>query len=189
MYENKDTHHISIAKDTARLIEKNKDKFINQTEDSAIDLIAKYDLQACWNKILSVLKRRDYACLELRRKLIGLGFSSTSVDECIDNAIKQKYINDSRFAHGYILSKKEHGWGKVRILRELKTKGVDLEILSDDTLEMLNEDNELKRAYSIVSRRSIPSNNPDQKLIHFLVGRGFTYVIAKQAVQQYLDDK
>ncbi len=178
----------SIAQDTARIIAKRENLFIGCNTDDIGAWIDSCDNEACWSKILSLLKRRDYACEEIRRKLLSAGFGEKSIDEAIKRAYQHKFLNDQRFAKAYIRSKINSGWGRSRIIKELELRGIDIDLISDFIAEILNDEEEYQRALEIIQRKQVPKTNIEQKFIRFLVGRGFTYPVSKRATRRYLDD-
>ncbi len=179
---------LSIAKDTSRLIEKNKLSFIGIDENDALDLLQNYDRSACWSKLLNLLKRKDYSIYELHHKLTNLGFFDSSAKESIECARNKRFIDDVRFANSYVRSKLSHGWGRGRIERELKYKGIDLYLLSDDTRDLLSDEEEYIRASSILLRKTPPKVDSERKLIRFLMGRGFSFDVSIRAAKNYLDN-
>ena len=178
---------VQIAKDTARVIQNHQESFLDLDETSARELLIQYDQEACWIKLLGLLKRRDYACSDIKKKLLGAGFQEVSVKESIQRALNHKFLNDQRFADAYVRSKISSGWGRSKIERELKLKGIDIDLVSEETSELLSEEEEYLRALEILKRKQLPKTNIEQKFIRFLVGRGFAYAISVRATKCYLD--
>ncbi len=177
-----------IAADTSKLISKDRERFIGLDSIEGRDLLSNYDLKACWSRLLNMVKRREYSAHDIHMKLQSKGFQSKSIDAAIERALIYKFIDDKRFGEVYIRSKIGSGWGRGRIEKELKLKGIDLDLLSGDILELLSEENEFKRAYELLKHKKIFSNNIEQKYIRFLVSRGFSYPISYRVTKSYIAD-
>ncbi len=181
-WSDQDTDERSVAKDTARLMSNHKSQALGLSEGEFDELLGRLDYEACWLKLLNLLKRRDYATFEVGLKLKAYGFQDVSIERASDEALKRKFLNDERFARAFVISKMHGGWGKIRIERSLKEKGINI-AQYQELLDMLNDESEYQRACEIARRRAIPRTNPEQKLIRYLVGRGFSYPVASSAVR------
>lgn len=74
---------------------------------------------------LRMLARREHACAELARKLLGKGYCSTTVEGVVAALAAERLVSDERFAEALVRSRTERGYGPVRILHELKERGVE----------------------------------------------------------------
>lgn len=80
--------------------------------------------EALWNYALRTLTSRDYSLNEIRRKLQARAAPDV-VSATLDKLREYGYIDDARFAKAYATSRLENqGFGKQRILRELRLKQV-----------------------------------------------------------------
>ena len=52
--------------------------------------------------------------------------------------------------------------------------------------EFFDEHSDVERAAALLARKSIPENKPFEKLVRHLMSKGFSYSIARDAVQQRL---
>ncbi len=177
-----------VAKDTARLVMKYDNELIGLSKDELKQKLDSYDYEACWSKLLALIKRRDYSCHDIQNKLKGVGFQTESIDQAINNAQRRKFLNDKRFANAYVIGKINSGWGRARIEKELMHKGIDLTLLEDDVASMLEEDLEFERAYEIAIHKTLAQTNPEQKLVRFLVGRGFSFSVALSVARMRIEN-
>ena len=62
---------------------------------------------------------------EVRNKLYELGLWRTEVEEMITHLIVENFINEERFAKAFAGGKfRMKKWGRLRIVRELETRGI-----------------------------------------------------------------
>ncbi len=74
-------------------------------------------------------------------------------------------IDDSTFATDFISERIRRGWARRKIEIELKRKGDDANDLPCYPVDIFSDDDELDRAIELLSRKSIPSVRPQEKLI------------------------
>ena len=75
------------------------------------------------------LTRRDYARLELRRRLTGRGMREARVDAVLDDLEKHNLLSDARFAEIFVNTRVSRGQGPFRIRYELEERGVSGELI------------------------------------------------------------
>ena len=127
-------------------------------------------------RLLFLLKGRDYTEYALRRKLRESGIPECCAAEAILWAKERHYVDDRRYAEHYI-SCQSGQKGKRRIRAELLMRGVD-SALADELLEQSPADEkeqiiaELRRCHF-----DPESENPDQKrrLVARLMRRGYSW--------------
>lgn len=73
---------------------------------------------------IGLLARREHSTAELARKLRQKGCDSASTDEALDRLQTEGLLSDQRFVEAYVHMRKQRGYGPLRILAELKEKGV-----------------------------------------------------------------
>lgn len=62
---------------------------------------------------------------EVRKKLTDLGMIPETHEQIIDRLILDKFLNETRYAQSFARGKfRNKKWGKTRITRELKMKGI-----------------------------------------------------------------
>ena len=79
----------------------------------------------CYSAAMKMLMRREHSKLELFQKLQVKGFDVDTINDSISKLVKQNYQSDERFAEDFILMRFNQGKGPVRIVSELKMKGIN----------------------------------------------------------------
>ncbi|MCX7116302.1 MAG: regulatory protein RecX [Gammaproteobacteria bacterium] len=74
---------------------------------------------------LRLLTRRDYAALELTRKLMARGHARSDVEEAVRYCQKQGFQSDERFVEMICRARVSQGYGPLKIEQELKRVGID----------------------------------------------------------------
>ena len=151
--------------------------------------IADVETKACYACLLDMLSRRDYAIEEARTKLISLGFSSDASRASVAKAVDFRFLDDRRFAAYYIEERKRRGWGRRRIEAELRHKGISISDIPGYPDSYFDEDDDAQRAASLLERKRIPESRAYEKLIRFLLGKGFDYSTASRAVRTRLEEE
>lgn len=83
------------------------------------------------SKALSLLARREHSVRELHAKLIDKGFDSDLVGSVIEQLAESGMQSDTRFTESYSRSRTAKGFGPVRILMELRDKGIAAELCEE----------------------------------------------------------
>lgn len=73
---------------------------------------------------LDYLSRREHSRLELQRKLQSKGFQQEEILEALNRLADQDLQNDQRFAECFIRCRSSLGFGPLRIMMELKQRGI-----------------------------------------------------------------
>lgn len=155
-------------------------------EEEAFDAIHALEGKICFAQLTEMLSRRDYAVLEARERLLNYGYREIEIDAALSKAIDVRFLDDSRFATYFISERIRRGWGRRKIEIELKRKGVDANDLPGYPVDFFSDDDELDRAIELLSRKSIPSVRPQEKLIRHLMAKGFSYSVSSEAARRRL---
>ena len=73
---------------------------------------------------LDLLARREHSAAELRRKLTRRGVAPGEAAELVGDLAGARLQSDERFAEQYAASRRERGYGPLRIAAELRERGV-----------------------------------------------------------------
>lgn len=84
----------------------------------------------CRDCALRLLTHREHSRLELRIKLNARRFESAQIDEILNQLQIEGLQSDERFTEVYVRSRKQRGFGPLRIKAELRGKGIADEIIS-----------------------------------------------------------
>ncbi len=74
---------------------------------------------------MDLLARREHSRLELGRKLSARGLDPALIDEVLTALIEDQLLSEVRFAEAFVNSRVRKGKGPVRIMMELKERGID----------------------------------------------------------------
>lgn len=143
----------------------------------------------CMTVLTEMLSRRDHSIHEAQEKLDRYGFDADTISMTIDRGVSLKFLNDQRFATYFIESRKRRGWGRRKIELELKRKGVDLEGLPGYPDDFYSAEDDSERAMELLGRKRVPESRAYEKLVRFLMSKGFDYSTAASAVKQKLDSE
>lgn len=124
---------------------------------------------------MSHLARREHSLLELRQKLLKRFPEPELVDAVIEKLRAEGLQSDDRFAEAFISMRKNRGQGPVRIIAELKQRGV-AEAIYSRYIDPSDEE-WVASARSVCLRKyGSFADTPAQrgKQMRFLQYRGFT---------------
>ena len=126
-------------------------------------------------KIMDFLSRREHSSREILNKMSNRVESKEMLLDSIKELIEDGLLSDERFAESYFQSRKNRGYGPLRIRNELKQKGVGDQIF----FTLSNEVNWHKYALEAL-RKKINGDLPTEikgvlKLKRFLNYRGFDF--------------
>ncbi len=124
---------------------------------------------------LGYLSRREYCRYELVEKLVAKDFEREIALEVVRKLAKQDLVSDVRFARDLIRVRSRRGYGPLRIESELRRRGVDQELISNN-VELQNENWQQKIEQVVAKKygnRVIESHKDWVKRANFLKSRGF----------------
>ena len=98
---------------------------------------------------LGLLARREHARAELAAKLRARGGAPDTLSSVLDDLEHDGWLSDARFAEVFVRSRRERGYGPVRILAELERRGVDAslgrQLLADEPADWLEQARQARR--------------------------------------------
>ena len=139
---------------------------------------------------LKFLSYRMRSEKEVRDKLKKKEFANDLIDEVIKDLKRINLIDDSNFASAFVRDKiSNKPQGKILLKQELWKKGI-----KDETIEKVlkeyfeDEEEELNLAKNLLKKRkkryeNLDKNIAKRRMMSFLLRRGFSYEIVKQALK------
>lgn len=139
------------------------------------------------DRLRNLCSRREYCSADVIKKaeaglrkypdnnVKDLSEASASI---LDSLIKDKYVDDSRYAAAYAREKSSiYGWGPAKISYALSCKGVDREIIKKafGEVDVAASDAKLVKLLQNKSRSLEKDPQRRMKLIRFALGRGYSY--------------
>lgn len=97
------------------------------------------------------------------------------------------FLDENRFCSYFIEERKRRGWGQRKIETELKRRHVVLDDIPGYPEDYFAVEDDLARASALLAKRRVPETRGFEKLVRFLMGKGFSYQIAADAVKARLD--
>jgi len=154
--------------------------------DEVFDRIHALEARTAMAQLTEMLGRRDHSVAEVRDKLRAYGYRPEEIEPTLARACDLRYLDDARFASYFIEERKRRGWGQRKIELELSRKGVPLDTVPGYPERFFSDEEDAARARALLARRRIPDTRPREKLIRFLMGKGFSFALAADAVGEHL---
>lgn len=139
-----------------------------------------------FDSALRLLSRREHGAMELSKKLAQKGFDPTEIKDALDACQRLGLQSDNRFVEHYIRSRIRQGYGPLKIIQELKSKGID----SDLIMHELEQERENWVSYALdvwdkkCKGRTDLTFSEIQKQQRFLLYRGFSMDIIALVVKE-----
>lgn len=138
---------------------------------------------------MNLLVKKDYTSKELTDKLVKAGYTENSAGAALTYVSSYHYVDDLSYARRYLETYSDRKSIK-KMQMELRQKGISEELFTQarDEAQMEDEADTL-RYYAEKKARSLDlSQEKDrQKLLRFLVGRGFSFGDARDMLQELSD--
>lgn len=131
------------------------------------------------NRLRGLCSRREYCVADVFKKAAdGLEGDRAAAQEVVDVLVKEKYVDDLRYASAFARDKSAiQGWGEVKIRYMLSAKGVPRDVI-DKALEEIDEDKAESRLEKLLQNKLKSLKDDPQcrlKLLRFALGRGYSY--------------
>ena len=134
-------------------------------------------------RALKLLSQREHSRLELQRKLAEHVEEGDDLSAVLDELERRGFISEERVVESVIHSKAGR-YGSARLLQELRSKGLDDEIVRNVGEQL--RDTELQRAQEIWRKRfgEPPADIKEKaKQLRFLASRGFSGAVASRVLR------
>ena len=137
--------------------------------------------------LTALCAQAEHCQYEMLEKMRRWELSEEAQARVMSKLIKERYIDDERYAHAFVKDKIRYNkWGRRKVEQALWQKRIDDDIrtrvLDDvDDEEYLN----VLRPLLKQKRKTIKAKNEyelNQKLVRFALGRGFTFDIIQQCM-------
>lgn len=117
-------------------------------------------------------------------------FTNEEINTAVEFLKEFGYLDDSLYAQRYVLyAKTQKKSSKRKIEMGLTKRGISKDIISNVLKEAFSEDEELDNAMKIARKKydALLARNvqkPEQKLINYLLGKGFSFEIIKKVIEK-----
>lgn len=164
-------------------------------KEKLIEIAKVENLSKCKDSALKTIERSYKTEKEIRDKLLNKEFDEETVEKTINFLKEYTFIDDLKFTKMYVKDR-IRTQGRNKIKYALIQKGVN-KYLVDEVLEELDRNDEEERALLICEKKylSICKREDDDfkiknKLIRYMLGRGYEYEVARNVVSKiYLQYK
>jgi len=198
----KDEKNVSVYFDNGERLILSEDTFYNSglrkgdeiSEDRFSFFIEQNILYHIKQRALSYLARRSHSERELLIKLKQKSYEERLIKLVLNELREKSFIDDQVFANHFIEEKlKKKRWGKNKIRAALFSKGVSASIIDEVLKSFDSEEDQNEAAISLVKKkfenlkkRETDNRKLKQKLIAFLLSRGFEYEISVEVVSKII---
>ena len=137
---------------------------------------------------MELLARREHSCQELMAKLVSKGWSESIAQEVVQALADEHMVSDERFAESLLQTRRQRGYGPVRIQHELSQKGVAdsiIESIMDQGLDPVSPNwmNEIRNVKEKKFGKEEPKDIKERaRQARFLQHRGFTFDQIRQVL-------
>jgi regulatory protein len=141
------------------------------------------------NVVYRYLSYRPRSCSEVEKKLRDKGFGQDVVRRVLSHLVRLGYIDDKKFADQWAQSRiRFRGFGRRRIERELRDKGVDRETIRRALTGIMTVEGEIETARKAATRKLITMKTLDRetrrrRIAGFLERKGFSYEIIRDILK------
>lgn len=166
----------------------------NISEDRFLLLQKENSIHLLKQKAFKLLGRRVHSAFELKTKLRNSAFHIDHINEVISYLRTNNYLDDAAFAESFTEEKiRLKKWGQGKVRSELIKRGISREIIDQTILKHfsgsdinLNALELAKKKFSALKVRESDTKKLRQKLIQFLMMRGYEYEKCREAVDELL---
>ncbi|MCB9262082.1 MAG: RecX family transcriptional regulator [Flavobacteriales bacterium] len=131
-----------------------------------------------WAAIQKYCVYQERCHKEVRSKLYDFGLKTEEVNELISRLIEQNFLNEERFAVAFAGGKfRVKNWGKEKIKRELKLRGIS-DYCINKALKEISDDDNLKTLEKLIAKKSkdyLSKNKFEQnaKVARYCIVKGY----------------
>ena len=141
--------------------------------------------QEAYLQLAALCAQAEHCQQEMRDKMRRWELDETVQNRIIDRLIKERYIDDERYARAFVKDKIRYNkWGRRKVQQALWQKHIDTDI-QQRVLDEIDEKEylDILRPLLKQKRKSIKAESDyelNQKLVRFALGRGFGFDIIRQ---------
>ena len=150
------------------------------------------EYQKALHSAADMCSRQERCVSEIRKKLIKWELTEEEVETAIAYLIKEKFIDEDRFASFYVRDKfRFNGWGRIKIRWQLRQKEVNNASM-EEALESLSEESYLEKLAELLYNKKRQIKNKDvwqtkAALVRFGQSRGFEPDLVYNQVDRLLN--
>lgn len=161
-------------------------------EEEYLNRLCARQSKPAYETALNLLTARDMTAHDLLLALKKRGYLQSVAESVCERLYENRLIDDARYAQRYVELRQDAPMGRYALKRKLRAKGLSDEVV-DEALETLSDENQLENAKLLAARldRRYVDETPyvrRNKLSQTLARRGFSWDVAKEAIDSLIDD-
>jgi len=186
--ERGNTEEYAFSVSDSLIVSENLSKGKELTEEDVLTLKEKDNLDKAMQKVLNYLSYRMRSEMEVIRYLRDLEVLDEDITRMVERLKELQFVDDQRFAEAFVRTKRDTGKkGPMLIEQELFQKGVS-KLHIESAIKQYSEDMQFEHAKVMIEKKqsSYKQESPkkkQQKLMQFVIQRGFSHSIASSAVK------
>lgn len=144
------------------------------------------------NMALRYIERAYKTEKEMKDKLINKGYDEATIKRVISFLKEYNFIDDRKYADMYIKDKQKNS-GKNKIKYDLLKRGINQSIVDSVTESLTSECEEdsarvlAEKKYKAIIKREVDRRKIYEKLLRFLVSKGYTWELSKSVIEKVID--
>ena len=148
-----------------------------------------YTVAEALDKLRNYCAYQERCHKDVKDKLCTMGMIAQAIDQIVGTLVSEDYLNESRFAQQFASGKFSiKHWGKIRIKRELKMRGVS-EYDINKAIKTITADAYLEKLYALSDKRwqqldGYGKQVKRQKLFQYLAYRGWETELIYQQINR-----
>jgi regulatory protein len=155
------------------------------TEDMLSYLVRTDEVKSARQKAAQFLARRPYCKADLIKKLCEKGINKEIAQNISAEFEEKGYINDYSYAVSYVNSLISRGYGRKKVIYELKNRGYDEETIDKLSEIAADSDNIRKVIEAKLRGEFITSRSQFNKVLASLLRKGFSYGEFSAIIKEY----
>ena len=154
------------------------------SEEKAETLNRAYDAESVKKSAARSLAHHTMSKADLSKKLRERGYSGEVAEETAEWFEEKGLVDDAAYARSCASHYKVRGWGKIRIREELRRRGISKELVDEVVSELPSSHDEIRALAEKKLRGEVPDEAKKQKVIAFLMRRGFKFDEIRAAMSE-----
>ena len=149
--------------------------------DALLDAeLTELQIKKLYQKAVQLLARREWGRKELAHRLDKYQPDvSRLIEQVLDRLTEQGYLSELRFLTSYVNMRRQKGFGPLRIMLELKQRGIPESQIAESVESNAQHWSEL--AQRLAAKKQQQAKTPIQQM-RFLLSRGFSPEQARRAI-------
>ena len=143
--------------------------------------------QEAYLTLTALCAQAEHCQWEMTEKMRRWGLDDEAQARVMQRLVQERYVDDARYARAFVKDKVRYNkWGRRKVEQALWQKHID-EDISQQALDEVDDEEYLDVLRPLLAQkrkttRAANDYEPNQKLVRFALGRGFTYDIIRQCL-------